>query len=190
MREELALNCIHLWERLDRYENIIRQQKEQGFYLRLHEGIVNRTDRKMGICQSHKNIVKEAKENRQKMVAICEDDIVFFAPKAWEYFLENIPQSFDTFHGMIYVGDIIADRIVSLFSAMTLYIVHERFYDFFLSLPDSCHIDRELGLTANIHEYKIIDKFVCYQDGSKSDNNFMTCDYSPYLEGRKIYGKG
>lgn len=189
MREQLALNCIHLWERLDRYENIIQQQKEQGFYLRLHEGIVHRMDRKMGICQSHKEIVQQAKDNGQKMVAICEDDIVFFAPFAWEYFLDNIPDHFDLFFGMTYIADIVNDRITGLFSAMTLYVVHEKFYDFFLNLPDSCHIDRELGLTSNIHEYKIISKFVAYQNGSKSDNNFLTCDYSPYLEGRKIYGK-
>lgn len=193
MTEQLVLNCIHLTRREDREVSILREAKSQGLYLRFWEGIEIRTDRKQGICLSHKAIVKNAKECGMKMVAICEDDLIFNKSPdgklAWEYFLEQIPEDFDLFFSMCYVGVVENNRLKSVFSGMTMYVVHERFYDFFLSLPDSCHIDRELGLYANQFKYLVCEKFCCFQDGSKSDNNFMTCDYTPYLAGRKIYGK-
>lgn len=189
MREQLIGNVIHLSHRNDRELSIKKEGQEQGIYLKFWEGIENRTDRKMGICQSHKKIVADAKENGYSYCAIIEDDAKFFASNSWEYFLDMMPQDFDIFFSMIYVGEINNEhRIVSVFSGMTCYIVAERFYDFFLSLPDSCHIDRELGLTSNIHRYIVVDKFCTYQNGSKSDNNQMTCEYSSYLNGRKIHG--
>lgn len=191
MREELIVNCLHLPHRLDREESARQQAKEQGFYLRFWDGFENRTNRKEGICRGHKMIVRDAKENGYPYVCVMEDDAIWFAPKAWEYFLDTMPvRDWDIFFAMVYVAEINKEnRIISVFSGMTCYIVAQKFYDFFLSLPDDCHIDRELGLTANIHRYLVADKFCCYQNGSKSDNNQSCCDYSSYLIGRKIYGK-
>lgn len=190
MREELIANCLHLSRRIDREESAIRQAKEQGYYLRFIEGIEIRTDRKQGICLGHKSIIRDAKENGYPMVCVLEDDTVWFASGAWDYFLENIPEDFDIYFSMCYVCAIEENRIKGVFSGMTCYIVHERFYDFFLSIPDSCHIDRHLGLTANIHKYIVCPKFVCYQFGGKSDNNQMIVEsYDSYLVDRKIYGK-
>lgn len=190
MREELIGNCIHLWHRIDREESIKQQAQFQGFYLRLWEGIEVRTNRKEGICKSHKKIVADAKENDYPFCLIMEDDTIWNCEGAWDYFLDNMPDEADIYFSMIYVGTIDdKNRITSVFSGMTCYIVYRQFYDFFLSIPDDCHIDRHLGLTANIHKYIVCPKFPCYQNGSKSDNNQMTCDYSPYLVGRKIYGK-
>lgn len=192
MREQLAVHCINLEHRDLRKLQAETQAKEQGFYIKFWMGIIDRLDRKRGVCLAHKQIVRYAKENEMKMVCIAEDDFLFFTYKhnGWDFFLDNIPKDFDLYFAMIYPGVINAEnRITSVFSAMTMYVVHSRFYDFFLSLPDSCHLDRELGLTANIHRYMVCPEFVCEQDGSISDNTFSACDYSPYLEGRKIYGK-
>jgi len=188
--EQLPVNCINLPHRELRRQQSIEQADEQGFYIKFWDGIVFPHDRKRGINLAHRQIIKEAKDLGYKNVCVMEDDCRFFAPKAWEYFLENMPDDFDIYFGMLYIGDLDSgNRVQGLFSAMTLYVVNSRFYDFFLSLPESCHVDRELGLTSNIHKYIVCDKFCCYQDGSRSDNNFLTCDYSPYLEGRRIYGK-
>ncbi|HQV54303.1 MAG TPA: hypothetical protein PLX17_02260 [Chitinophagaceae bacterium] len=193
MTEELPVNVINLMHREERKSQAEQQAKEQGFYIKFWEGIIDRHDRKRGVHLAHRQIVQDAKDNGYKMVCIAEDDILFFKSPdgklAWDYFLEKMPDEFHTYHAMIYAGTILNNRITSLFSSLTLYIVHESFYDFYLSLPESIHLDRHLGLTANIHKYMICDKFVCYQDGSKSDNNFMTCDYSSHLIGRPIYGK-
>lgn len=192
MTEELPVNIINLITRPERKEQAEKQAEEQGFYARFFEGIVHRHDRKRGICEAHKQVVRDAKECGYKYTIIAEDDILFTAKGGWDYFLSRIDAvgHFDLLFSMIYVGAINEEnRIEGLFSGMTMYCVPQHFYDFLLNLPDSCHIDRELGLTSHIHRYLVCDKFVCYQDGSRSDNNFMTCDYSPYLEGRKIFGK-
>lgn len=193
MVEELIVNCLHLTDREDREILSKRQAKEQGYYIRYWEGMVISTDRKQGICLSFKKIIKNAKECGDKYCCIMEDDCQFFKAAdgklAWDYYLENMPEDFDIYFGMIYVGEIRDNRIISVFSAMTLFTVHERFYDFFLNIPDSCHVDRHLGLYSNQFKFMVCDKFVCEQDGSKSSNNLMQCDYTSYLKGRKIYGK-
>lgn len=186
-----TLNIIHIFERQDRYSLLIPELEKQEINdYKLWEAVQNPYDRKEGICKSHKAIVQDAKNRGLERVHIAEDDITFFGEGAWEYYLSQIPENYDLFMGMVYVGT--ADnenRINSACSAFTLYTIHHNFYDSFLSVPDSCHIDREITGMHDRYLMKIIDKFVCYQNGTKSSNTFMTCDYSPYLEGRKIYGK-
>lgn len=194
MVEQLPINIINLPHRIERREQAEQQVKEQGAYARFWEGIVNRHNRKEGVCKAHKQIVRDAKECGYKQVVIAEDDILFFQSKngelAWDYFLKSIPEDYDLFLAMCYVCDLSKDnRITGVFSSLTLYVINERFYDFYLSIPDDCHIDRHLGLTSNIHKYFVAEKFCCYQDGSRSDNSFLQCDYSPYLVGRKIFGQ-
>jgi hypothetical protein len=189
MIEKPIVNVINLPHRDLRLQQFHEQSLEQEFEYKVWPGIVFPHDRKKGIYAAHSQIVRYAKEENLPYVLIAEDDCRFFAKNAFNYFIENIPDDADTYHGMIYVGSIENNRITSLFSAMTLYIVFARFYDFFLSLPESCHVDRELGLTAHIHKYMVCPEFVCFQDGSKSDSTFSTCDYSSYLIGRKIFGQ-
>ena len=186
-----TLNIIHLSRRQDRYDLLMPQLALQGItdYV-LHEGIEKKHNRKEGICKSHKAIVREAKEKGLPMVHIAEDDIVFTSPGAWDYYLSKIPDSFDLFMGMTYVGSHDENgRINSICSGLTLYTVSERFYDSFLSIPDSCHVDRTITAMHKEYEFILIDKFVAYQSGSKSDNTQTTCDYTPLLQGRKLYGE-
>lgn len=194
MREELALHCLHLSRREDREISFLNGAKQQGFYFKFIEGLEIPTNRKKGITISHKKIIQNAKDCEMKMVAVCEDDLIWFQSPdeqlAWDYFLDQIPDTFDLFFGMLYVGNWTKEnKINSVFSAMTLYVVHQDFYDFFLSIPDDCHIDRHLGLHSNKFNFIICDKMVCYQSGVKSDNNQMCCNYESYLIGKNIYGK-
>lgn len=185
-----TLNIIHLMEREDRYELLIPQLQSQNIAdYKIWEGQVNRTDRKEGICRSHKAIVQDAKDRGLERVHIAEDDITFNCDGCWDYYLSKIPDSYDLFFSMVYLGEIRNGRLISVCSGFTMYTVHSRFYDFFLSIPDSVHIDRHLSLYSNQFEFIVIDKFVCFQNGTRSSNNFMQCDYSSYLKGRKIYGQ-
>lgn len=190
MKQELIVNCLHLSSRDDREKLAIQQAKEQGYYLRFWEGIEIPTNRKKGICQGHKKIVQDAKDNDYPFCCIAEDDISWFAPNAWDYFLENMPEDADIYFSFVYVGTVKDNRIVSIFSGMSCYIVYKKFYDFFLNgVPDDCHIDRELGKTADIHKYICCDKVPCEQVGGKSDNTRSTVPtYRPFLKGRKIFG--
>lgn len=189
MTEELIVNCLHVFHREDREKLALSQAKEQGFYMRFWDGEIFPHDRKKGICRGFKKIVQDAKDCGYKYCCIMEDDCRFFGHGAWGYYLEKMPDDFDIYHAMIYVGEIRQNRIIGKFSSMTLFIVHEKFYDFFLSLPDSCHVDLELSLYVDQFKFMVCDKFVCEQDGSKSENNLMTCDYTSLLVGRNIYGK-
>lgn len=189
MREYNIVNVINLEARTDRMEHFHQQSLEQNFGYRVWPGILCKGDNKRGINLAHRQIVKYAKDNELPYVIICEDDVNFFAPNAFKYFIDNIPQDYDTFHSMIYVGTIQDNRIVSVFSGMTMFAINSRFYDFFLSLPESIHIDRELGLYANRFKFMVCPEFVCEQIAGKSDNTHtVTISYRPFLKGRKIFG--
>jgi hypothetical protein len=188
MLEYNIINVISLEHRTDRMELFHQQSLEQQFGYRVWPGILYKGDNKRGVNLAHRQIVQYAKDNNLPFIIICEDDTRFFASGAFKYFIDNIPNDYDTFHGMIYVGEIVDNRIITVFSGMTLYAINNRFYDFFLSLPESIHIDRELGNYANQFKFMVCDKFVCEQIGGKSDNNYLIGDYRPYLKGRKIFG--
>lgn len=190
MIEHGIINVINLEHRDLRLKQFHEESVKEGFGYRVWPGIICQGDNKRGICLAHKQIVQYAKDNHLPYVAISEDDCRFFGNGgAWRYYLDKMPVEFDIYFSMVYVGVIKDNRIIGdEISGMTMYIINQRFYDFFLSLPDSCHIDRELGQTAEQHKYIVCDQFVCQQDGSRSDHNQMTCDYSPYLKGRKLYG--
>lgn len=189
MREEPIVNCINLMHRDIRKQQSEQEALRQGFYIRFWEGVVDRHDRKRGINLAHRQIVQDAKDNGYFWTCIMEDDCrFFFDNKAWDFFLDNVPDDFDTYHAMVYVAVIKDKRIVSVFSGLTLYIIHNRFYDFILNLPESIHLDRHLGLTANINKYMVCVPMVCEQDGSVSDNTFMKCDYRSYLDTHRKKG--
>lgn len=183
------LNCIHLSKRTDRYSTLVEQMHQQGIDYRLWEGEVVSRSRKTGICRSHKKIVQWAKENNEPYVIIAEDDIRFFGLGAWDFYINNMPEDFDMYFGMIYVGLINEEnRITTVCSGMTLYTVHQKFYDTFLSIPDDSHIDRASTAFFNTNKLIVCNPFVCEQDGSFSDNSFRKCDYRPLLRGRKLFG--
>lgn len=187
----MIVHVINLESRTVRMEQFHQESIQQGFEYVRHEGEVFRHDRKQGVCRSHKAIVRQAKENGDEMVIVCEDDCRWFGKGAFDYFISKIPEDFDLFLTMAYVAELDADnRIKGVFSGLTCYIVHSRFYDFYLSLPDSCHLDRELGLYAKDYKFIVCDQFTAEQDGSRSDNTMMQCDYRPYLQGRKLFNNG
>lgn len=189
MIEYNIVNVISLEHRTDRMEHFHQQALEQNFGYRVWPGIICKGDNKRGVNLAHRQIVQYAKDNHLPYVIICEDDVNFFAPFAFKYFIDNIPQDYDTYHSMIYVGEITNNRITSVFSSMTMYAINSRFYDFFLSLPESIHIDRELGLYANKFKFMVCPEFVCEQIAGKSDNTHtVTTSYRPFLKGRKIFG--
>lgn len=187
----MKLNIIHLPKRKDRYDLLVKELSEQDIsdYEIWHGEIVPRS-RRTGICRSHKKIVQYAKDNNIPKVVIAEDDIKFFAKGAWEYYLQQMPDDFDLYFGMVFKGQIDSNnRLVEVAHGMTLYTVHERFYDYFLSIDDNNHID--LASTKEYKKYKFIvcNPFVCTQNGTYSDNSFGCRNYEPLLVGRKIFGR-
>ncbi len=154
------------------------------------DGFYERRNTKKAIHGGHKKIVELARAQEMPNVIIAEDDIVFSSPKSYEYFLSQIPESYDLFCGLIYAGKTENNRVISAASGiMTLYSVHSRFYDFFLSINSDTHIDRELSATALQHEYYLCNPMVVYQRGGFSHNLNRIMFYHEYLRDIKLYGQ-
>ena len=191
MKEYNIINVINLEHRELRLQQFHEQSVKEQFGYRVWPGIICRGNNKQGINRAHKQIVQYAKDNNLSFVVIAEDDCRFFGDGgAWRYFLNNIPNDYDIYFSMFYACDtMVEDRIMDVFSGMTMYMVNQRFYDVFLSLPDDCHIDREmLGPIAKNYLFMVCPQVICEQDGSRSDNTQTTMNYRPFLKGRKIFG--
>lgn len=182
----MIINVIHLPEREDRLSLFQKEVKDQGLDVRYWPGIRDPLNRSfVGIAQAHKQIVSYSKKENTTCVCIAEDDVHFFAPGAWQYFLDNIPQDYDIYFGGVFWGELSEENTVVDLCGMSLYIVHERFYDTFLSLPDLNHIDRSL---AGKGRYVVCDPMVVTQHGGYSDNKLRHDSYERYLVGKKLFG--
>ena len=184
----MIVNCINLEKREDRLLSVSKQAKQQGFPVKFYEGI---SDKYLvpfkNISKAHKKIVQEAKDNSLETVTIMEDDCVFTAPNAFDYYVSKMPDDFDIFLGMIYAGEIKEGRIMNGFSGLTFYTVHNSFYDEFLAANPNDHLDRFLGNTAYKNKYYVCEPFVCYQSGGMSDNLRIKMDYKVYHEKMNFY---
>lgn len=131
------------------------------------------------INASHKMIVRWAKENNMPYVIIAEQDLMFTCDTAWEYFLSKMPKSFDIYLACSYIpnNDIIC--------GFHLYILHGRFYDKFLDIPDNQHIDtaaNDLG-----GEFVFCKPFPALQRIGYSANNKVVVDYNKVLKDEDTY---
>lgn len=155
---------------------------------KIWDGIYNEKYPFIGVCQSHKQIVRDAKEKGLKQVVICEDDIKFTDKGALKYFLDNIPESFDLYFGMSYSHhDYAGNKMNSFFDGMTLYMVHERFYDTFLSLNEFNHIDRELSNLVLKYEFFVCKPYVCEQYDGYSFTAKKERNYGYRLQGKSLF---
>lgn len=181
------LNVIHHDIRYERKESFERQFKEQGIEYKVWDAVRGHNPMAKNISLAHKRIIQWAKENDLEEVMVAEDDILFHAPDAWQYFLNNKPESFDLYLGGIYRGEIKDNKTVDRFSGLHLYICHRRFYDIFLSVYENMDIDHALANTGDFH--------VCYPfaatqlEGVWSDNVQRVTYYDILLQNYKIYGK-
>lgn len=141
----MTLNAIHLADDTKRLDCLLRQCKEQRIALTLWSGIMG-GDVKTNISKSHKGIIQYAKNNSLPMVCVAEDDVLLTCEKSFSYFIDNIPDMFDLYLAGISGGQIDEkNQLHYNFSGMFLYIVHERFYDIFLSADETKNIDNWLG---------------------------------------------
>lgn len=179
----MKLNIIHLPtkyfqpytkefdESAKRQISFQKEMQEQGIEYQVWDAILDEVNPFVGCSQSHKMIVRDAKERGAKMVAIAEDDITFFAPGAYDYFINNTPGIFDLYLGTTYSAVQYPDgKIKDFFDSLILYMVHERFYDKFLSMPEVSHLDRELSRITNDNVYRICQPIVCAQVDGYSFN--------------------
>lgn len=125
-------------------------------------------------------------ENDLDEVCIAEDDIHFFSPKGWEFYLSKKPDwwKYDLYLSMVFMGDIDAGNKVEEFTGLTLYCVSKKFYEIFLSIPDDGHLDL---LLARQGDYHVCVPFVCTQHEGVSGNTGKWESYDRLLRGRNLY---
>lgn len=185
-----TLNILHLSRRVDREQQLIRQLEWNKVPYVFWEGIDDPTNVKGSICIGHQRIVAYAKDNKLPFVNIAEDDLMFTHKQSYQYFNEMVPDDYDLFFGLVYAGDVNEERRVEngMSGVMTMYRVHERFYDVFLNQPASEHIDRGLGNYCFQYKFYVVPEYCCYQSGGYSDNLRQVMYYSEYLRGKKLFG--
>lgn len=170
---------------VDRHPILMRELQSQGITgYELWQGVYLPHSVKASINAAHKQIVEYAMLKKWENVCIAEDDLKFSSPNSWKYFLENIPQDFDMYLSMVYMGELDNDNCVKDFTGMTLYIVNKRFYETFLSVPDEEHIDRALG---GLGKFVVCNPFAALQYNGVSSNTGKYEEYDELLRNRKFY---
>lgn len=187
----LTLNVIYDDRNISRYEPLMDEIKRQGITdYKIWEAVIDKRTVVESINASQKQIIRWAKETGQKMVWMAEDDLMFPNEKGAEYFLNNIPRDFDVYLAGSYLIDANTQYVspvtkVKAYVGHHCIIVHEKYYDRFLSVPDDVHID--------VAQDGLGDFYLCYpmaalQRPSRSaNNNFEMTNYNAILQPEYIY---
>ncbi len=134
------------------------------------------------INAGHKSIVRKAQEQGLPFVAIGEDDLMFSAPYAWQFFLKNMPEQYDLYLWGSYIQPISNHKICGF----QLYFVSEKFYDEFLSVPDTAHID--VAMDDLKGDYHFCYPFPALQrSGFSANNPGAEVNYNGILKQEDIY---
>lgn len=134
------------------------------------------------INNSHKMIVRDAMEKGEEETVICEDDLMFVAKDGWRYFLSKKPKEYDLYLAATYILPVESNKICGFH----LYFIHSRFYEKFLSVPDTSHIDTAMDDLNG--EYHFCYPFAALQRAGYSANNGMITNYNQILEDKDVYG--
>lgn len=186
----MIVNIIHLPNdanyphREQREKSVIEQMENEGAAYRFWDGIICK-ERKTGINRAHKQIILEAKNNNAEFCCVAEDDLIWYGKGSWDFFQKNMPTNFDLYIGSYYSGCHDENFIVKGFGGLTLYVVANRFFDRFLSLPETMHIDVAISISGAI--VKVCDKFVVYQMPGFSEQRRRYADDSKKHIGKPIY---
>lgn len=181
------INVINLWKREDRLVSFCNQMRIQNAAFRIWNGVEGNLTPAQNINCAHKSIVRWAKENNLKRVVICEDDILFSHENSYKYFLSQVPPIFDLYFSMLYAAEVRENKIMNGFSGLTMYMVHNRFYDFFLSIPDTQHMDRALGAHSHEKEFYVCSPYIAKQAPGYSNNMMKHQNYDEFEKHMTFY---
>lgn len=192
-----TLNILHLIERTDRRNFLLKQMYEYKIPFKIWYGFKVKGKPFTGISRSHKQIIQFAKNSGMGSVTIAEDDIQFTSPKSWQYYLDNMPEDYDLYLSTI-SGGVVDEKTgtVSDWSGMILYTVHQRFYDAFLKADEEQNIDRWLSCKGLDEIERVLGRLpvykICYPiaaicvDGF-SDNSNKEVSHDQYFSAYKKY---
>lgn len=178
----MKLNIILDSRRVEKYHPLIDELERQKIEeFELWECIML-PDIVSSINISHKMIVMDAQEKGLKEVAIAEDDLFFPAEDGWRYFMKNKPEIFDLYLASTYV---ITEPLKHI-CGFHLYVIHSKFYESFLSIPDNVHIDTHMDSLKG--DYHFCQPFAALQRPGFSANNKSVVNYNSVLKDNHVYG--
>lgn len=175
------INIIYDSRRIERYEPLMNELSEQNISDFELWPCLMYADVVSSINLSHKMIVRYAKEKGLRETCIAEDDLQFTSPNAWQYFISNKPKEYDLYLAATYIIPIEQKQICGFH----LYMVHEKFYDTFLSIPDDQHIDTFCNTIKG--DYHFTYPFPALQRPGFSSNNKAQVNYNSILREQDIY---
>lgn len=179
----MKIHCIHDMKHEERYDLLQKEILSHGLDLQLWPAKNDPVMTFRAISRAHKQIVAWAMMQKLPMVCIAEDDFHITAPGAWQYFLDHIPVDFDLYLSGVYCGFIKTDNTTDDFCGLHLYIVHNRFYREFLSIPEDQNLDRALCKRGR---FVVVDQFCAVQHDGFSYNKGRIAEYAYLLKGRKM----
>lgn len=186
----MTANIIHDNRTIGKYPSLIEELIRQGIgkYL-IWEAVINKKTVVESINASFKMIVRQAKKSEWKEVLIFEDDIMFPAEDGFKYFLANKPESFDVYIGGTYFLDKPDEWRppvvkVNEWVGNHCIIIHEKYYDKFLELPDDKHIDT---VNSGKGDFYVCFPFAALQRPGFSRNNMAICNYNSQLNENYIH---
>lgn len=177
-----AINVIFDDRHNNDYGRLLGEFIQQGIAkYKFWDCVVDKDSVVASINRSHKNIVARAKGQGHKKCVIAEQDLEFTCPTAWQYFLKNEPKEYDLYLWGSYILPLTNHRVCGF----QLYIISEKFYDTFLSIPENVHIDTYMDELKG--DYKFCYPFPALQRVGFSANNRAVVDYNKILEPKDIY---
>ncbi len=176
----MQVNVIYNNINIEDYDRLIKEFDEQNVSYKFWDAVIIDYKVVESINASHKMIVKWAKENNMDEVIIAEQDLTFTSPNSWKYFIEKKPVDFDLYLGCTY-GSLKHNMICGFH----LYIVSNKFYDRFLSIPDNVHVDTFMDSLKG--DYKFCYPFPALQRPGYSSNNMAVVNYNACLKPEDIY---
>jgi hypothetical protein len=142
----LEVNIIFDSRRPEKYDPIIAELKRQDIRDYTIWAACMLPTVVESISESFKMIITKAKRRGLKEVAIWEDDCYFPSEKGWKYFIDNKPENYSIYIGGNYLIDnrlVYAPPIMKVESYVGNHciIVHESYYDIWLSTNSKDHCD-------------------------------------------------
>lgn len=182
----MFIGVINMPNDTERLKRLVVELSNQGIdQYTIFPGIHDRRSVKAGINLAHKSVIEYAKEAGFEEVCVMEDDLKACHPTdSWRYFLNQKPKYFDIYLSGIYMGEILPGNVVKNFCGFHCYIVHQRFYDTFLSTEEDAHIDQAL---AGLGKYVVCEPFAFVQYEGVSSNTGKFESYDRLLQGRSLY---
>lgn len=182
----MIVHCLFDTRRTEKFGPLLNELKRQGITsYRIISPVEDSQSVIRSINLSHKSIIRLAKDLKLDKVAVWEEDCLIPHPDGWNRFLGDTPEDFDIYLGGTYgLGRPIENPIPAI-TGFHCYIMHNKFYDTFLSIPDNVHCDTGLdGLGKFVVHYP----FIAIQRAGWSANSMSYSDKNTEFIDSDIYG--